>query len=157
MAIKVRIITVQKIKDRGVEGLIGEYVKRFPQQWNFELLDCRGDRLKSKTEQEQRDEGSALFLARASSPDYLICLDERGEQYDSFEFSNLFHQLLDEGRREITFGLGGPAGWSGEVKTRADRLLSLGSLTYPYQLSALLLVEQLYRAHTIRQNIPYHK
>ena len=155
---KIQLLTVQKIKDDGIKTLMLEYQKRLPRQWGFEVADCRGEKLlQLRGEEEQKQEGSKLFLAKAQTADYLVLLEESGKERTSTDFASHLQSLIDQGKRNITFGIGGPAGWSKEAIGRADELVSLGKLTFPYQLATLLVVEQLYRAYTIMSGIPYHK
>src|SRR5918911_1758007 len=55
--------------------------------------------------------------------------------------------------RDLCFVVGGPFGLELE---RADHRLSLGPLTLPHQLARVVLLEQLFRAHKILKNEPYH-
>ena len=51
----------------------------------------------------------------------------------------------------------GPAnGWAAAARDAADMRLSLGAMTLPHELAALVLAEQVYRASTILQGHPYH-
>jgi 23S rRNA (pseudouridine1915-N3)-methyltransferase len=52
---------------------------------------------------------------------------------------------------------GGQLGLSREVKAQAGLLLSLGAITLPHELAAVVALEQLYRAHTILAGLPYHR
>ena len=58
---------------------------------------------------------------------------------------------------EITFVIGGSYGVSEQVKNRADFKLSLSAMTFPHRLFRVMLLEQVYRAFTINNNIKYHK
>jgi len=40
---------------------------------------------------------------------------------------------------------------------KADLVLSLGKMTFPHAIAKILLLEQLYRAHTIIAGKEYHK
>ena len=57
----------------------------------------------------------------------------------------------------ITFVIGGSYGLSKAVKEKANLTLSFSKFTFPHQLMRVILLEQLYRATTIINNIPYHK
>ena len=57
----------------------------------------------------------------------------------------------------MAFLIGGADGLDPELKSRADTLLRLSSLTLPHAMVRVLLAEQLYRAWTITQNHPYHR
>lgn len=46
---------------------------------------------------------------------------------------------------------------SDKVKNRADFKMSFGKATYPHQLMRVILSEQIYRAFSIMNNLPYHK
>ena len=58
---------------------------------------------------------------------------------------------------QVSFLLGGAGGHSRALKNRADELWSLSKLTLPHELARLVLLEQLYRAETIRAGHPYHR
>ena len=64
---------------------------------------------------------------------------------------------MTEGVSEITFVIGGSNGVSDKVKNRADFKMSFGKVTYPHQLMRVILSEQIYRAFSIMNNLPYHK
>ncbi|MFO0417194.1 MAG: 23S rRNA (pseudouridine(1915)-N(3))-methyltransferase RlmH [Pseudomonadota bacterium] len=57
----------------------------------------------------------------------------------------------------MVFVIGGAYGFSEKVRQRADYVLSLSSLTMPHQFARLVLVEQIYRAHTLMRGVAYHK
>jgi len=46
---------------------------------------------------------------------------------------------------------------SDKVKSRANQLWGLSNLTLPHSMARLLAVEQIYRAHSLLTNHPYHR
>ncbi|MDP1681204.1 MAG: 23S rRNA (pseudouridine(1915)-N(3))-methyltransferase RlmH, partial [Burkholderiales bacterium] len=59
--------------------------------------------------------------------------------------------------RDAALIIGGADGLAPEIKSRADLLWSLSPLTLPHGMVRVLLAEQLYRAHSILHNHPYHR
>ena len=57
----------------------------------------------------------------------------------------------------MAFVIGGADGLAPEVKSRAELMLRISSLTLPHGMVRVLLAEQLYRAWSITQNHPYHR
>jgi 23S rRNA (pseudouridine1915-N3)-methyltransferase len=83
---------------------------------------------------------------------FVSLLDDTGQAMDSVRFSG----FLEERRmsaRDLCFVVGGAYGMQLE---RADHRLSLGPMTLPHQLARVVLLEQLFRAHKILKNEPYH-
>lgn len=80
-----------------------------------------------------------------------------GKMLESVEISRLMSVKMTEGVSEITFIIGGSNGVSDKVKNRADYKMSFGKVTYPHQLMRVILSEQIYRAFSIMNNLPYHK
>jgi 23S rRNA (pseudouridine1915-N3)-methyltransferase len=83
---------------------------------------------------------------------YVVLLDERGTSHDSVGFSRWLEQRRQAGL-DLVFVIGGPFGIKLDDH---DARLSLGTLTLPFQLARVVLVEQLYRAHKILAGEPYH-
>jgi 23S rRNA (pseudouridine1915-N3)-methyltransferase len=86
----------------------------------------------------------------------LVLLDSRGKQFTSEAFAVWLGRQRDDGVPRIVFAVGPASGWSDEARSRAQLLLSLGTLTLAHALARLVLAEQLYRASTILTGHPYH-
>jgi 23S rRNA (pseudouridine1915-N3)-methyltransferase len=80
----------------------------------------------------------------------LLAID--GQALESVKLSRFLEDRRMSGR-DLCFVVGGPFGLELE---RADHRLSLGPLTLPHQLARVVLLEQLFRAHKILKNEPYH-
>ena len=59
--------------------------------------------------------------------------------------------------RDVALLIGGPDGFAAEVLARADYTWALSKLTFPHALVRVVLAEQLYRAHSVLANHPYHR
>ena len=84
---------------------------------------------------------------------YVSQLHSSGQTYDSIAFSRFLEERRQAGL-DLCFVIGGAYGM--EDLERADHRLSLGPMTLPHQLARVVLLEQLYRAHKILANEPYH-
>jgi 23S rRNA (pseudouridine1915-N3)-methyltransferase len=83
---------------------------------------------------------------------FVSLLDIGGQALDSLRLSRFLEDRRMSGR-DLCFVVGGPFGLELD---RAEHRLSLGPLTLPHQLARVVLLEQLFRAHKILKNEPYH-
>ena len=104
---------------------------------------------KNKTEEEKR------FLERVGD-DYVAALDEHGKSLTTVELAKWLSQRLQDGRN-LSFVIGGPDGLGPEILKKAAFRWSLSGLTFPHAMVRVILAEQLYRAHSVLQNHPYHR
>ena len=75
---------------------------------------------------------------------------------DSIDFAK-FIEKSSLKTSEITFIIGASNGLSDEIKSMSTNKISFSKMTFPHQLMRLILLEHLYRAFTINNNISYHK
>ena len=158
---KIKLITVGKLKEKYLKDGIAEYIKRlgrFAKVEQVELVDEKTPDRASQLENQQilEKEGERI-LSKISDKEYVIVLAIEGKQFPSEEFSSILNDITVRGFSDITFVIGGSLGLSPAVKKRANLLMSFGKLTLPHQLMRLVLVEQIYRACMIQQGSPYHK
>ena len=57
----------------------------------------------------------------------------------------------------ITFVIGSSYGLDESIKKKANFMMSVSDMTFPHPLFRVLLLEQIYRAFCIENNITYHK
>lgn len=98
-----------------------------------------------------------VMLGKIPTSHKLICLDREGEQLGSADFARALCEFRDKGEAGVAFLVGGAEGLAPEALARADKRLSLGSITLPHGLARIVLAEQLYRAATILAGHPYHR
>jgi 23S rRNA (pseudouridine1915-N3)-methyltransferase len=107
--------------------------------------------------QERRSLEAEALLGAVPSGAQLVALDERGELVTSEAFATDLARWRDGGIPVAAFLVGGPDGHAEVVRSRADRLIAFGRVTWPHLLVRALLLEQIYRAATILAGHPYHR
>ncbi|MCH5329346.1 MAG: 23S rRNA (pseudouridine(1915)-N(3))-methyltransferase RlmH [Alistipes sp.] len=153
----IELTAVGKTDSEEVESLIAAYAKRINFYCKFAMTvvpDLRNNR--SMTSKQQKSAEGAAILRTISESDYVILLDERGEELRSVQFADMMRKRMNSGIKRLVFVIGGPYGFSDEVYARADYKLSLSKMTFPHQFVRAVFAEQLYRAFTILNNEPYH-
>ena len=153
----IKLLTVGKTDDSGLQTLIDTYVKRLGHynRFEFEIIPDLKKTKNLNTGQQKVMEGK-LILERINTSDFLVLLDENGRQLSSEGFSEYIQKRLNSGMKQLIFVIGGPYGFSEEVYERANGKLSLSKMTFSHQMVRLFFTEQLYRAFTILKNEPYH-
>lgn len=147
---KITINAIGKLQNSAPEHLIiQDYLKRLPGKLIINSIDAKE---KFPTDKQKAYEGELLLKAIPQNS-FIIALEEKGKEFDSISFA----RYLEKIEQPICFIIGGAGGLSNEVRNRADLILSLGLLTMPHMLARVVLVEQIYRTHTILSNHPYHK
>ena len=124
------------------------YLQRLAKFTKVELL-----RLKEGTldfEQKQ-------FEAKLIPGEFLVALDERGNEQTTRQLAERLQQWDLESTTKIAFLIGGANGLPPKLKEQARQTWSLSKLTLPHRMAQVLLLEQLYRAYTINHGMPYHR
>ena len=96
-------------------------------------------------------------LKKLNKSDYLILLDERGNQMSSIKFADLIGKVKQQvSNKKVIFLIGGAYGLDQSLKERANKTISLSDLTFSHQVIRVMFLEQLYRAFTILNGEKYH-
>ena len=152
----IKIISIASKKTE-YESIISDYLRRLPPQITSEHIKIPIVRRTKKQSINQiiEAEGNS-FLEKIAERETLIVLDQRGRSVSTNEFSSWMQDWIDNAIDPI-FGIGGPDGFSESVFNRADKILSLASMTLPHSLVPVILAEQLYRSWSILNHLPYHR
>ena len=158
---KIKVVTVGKLKEKYLKDGIAEYSKRISRFAKFEMIELSDEKTPDKASESEIQkileiEGQRI-LSKIADRDFVIVLAIEGKTFFSEEFSKQLEETSIKGFSTLTFIIGGSLGLSSSVKNRANLSVSFGRLTLPHQLMRLVLVEQIYRAFTIQQGFPYHK
>ena len=151
---KVTIVCVGKIKEKFFIDAIDEYKKRLTRFCDLKIIEVDEASKQENIEKKNEMEGK-LLLEKCSGK--IVSLDSRGKMLSSPEIAEFIKQKKNNSVSEISFVIGGSNGLSKEVLDKSDLILSFGKITYPHQLFRVVLTEQIYRAFTIIDGLPYHK
>lgn len=153
---KLKIICLDRVKDKNLKGLIEEYVKRLGHYTKIELKELKAVSKGNYSADELIKKEWQLFEGEIESSDLVIVLDEYGKQFRSLEFANLIQGKLNQSIAQLAFIIGGAYGVHEELKSRADLNISLSAMTFTHDMCRVILLEQIYRAFTILKGEKYH-
>lgn len=116
----------------------------------------------TKVELQYLKEGTAAQnserLLKASDDCHRIVLDERGRlQTTEAARQSIDRWEHDAGIKRVAFLIGGADGHTDALRKSAGELWALSPLTLQHELALVVLLEQLYRVHTIKRGEPYHR
>jgi len=133
----ITLLLVGKTDNAQLQNLVTEYQNRLSHFVNYKV-DVIPD------------------LKKISTSDFLVLLDDKGTEFTSLRFSNWIQKRMNSGLKQLVFVIGGPYGFSEAVYKRANQKVSLSKMTFSHQMIRLFFTEQLYRAFSILNNLPYH-
>lgn len=85
-----------------------------------------------------------------------LALDARVENWASAGWAKHLRAWREEGV-EVALFIGAHAGFSAPFLAHMDKVVSFGSQTLSHSLAHVVLCEQLYRAYSMVQGLPYHR
>jgi 23S rRNA (pseudouridine1915-N3)-methyltransferase len=132
-----------KPKDKRILELIEEYqlkISRY-QKIDFEFLSPLFKGVEG------------IFKKYSGKKVYL--LDEDGKEFTSQKFAENYEKDLNTGEKEVVFVIG-PAEGYGELPNNLNTI-SLSKMAMQHDIAGLVLIEQIYRAVSIKNNLPYHR
>lgn len=164
---RVKVIAVGRMKEPYFVTAAEEYICRLTPFSRVEVVEVRDEPLPPPDspgteawEKSARErEADRVRKAIATSPGaYVVALEPGGRAFRSEELAHFIASLASERQKSsLLFIIGGASGLDPSISAAADLRLSLGPLTFPHQLARVILLEQLYRAFTIINNVPYHR
>jgi 23S rRNA (pseudouridine1915-N3)-methyltransferase len=134
-----------------------EYAKRMPREAKIELIEIKPEPRSSGKAAAQIMEAEAQRI-RTVLPAGALCiaLDEHGATPTTKQLTQQMQDWMQQGR-DVAFVIGGADGLHESIKHKAQQLMALSAFTLPHGMVRVLLAEQLYRAHSLMHNHPYHR
>ncbi|MCH5171418.1 MAG: 23S rRNA (pseudouridine(1915)-N(3))-methyltransferase RlmH [Erysipelotrichales bacterium] len=159
---KIKLMTIGKIKETFYQDAIKEYAKRLKAYCELEFVEVNDEAI-SKNSNASLDnmikekEGERL-LSKIKDNEYVILLDFKdSKEYDSVEFAKHLDTLMTNGKSSITFVIGGSLGLGENIRKRGNEKILLSKMTFTHQMTKVIILEQIYRAFKILNNETYHK
>ena len=119
---KVKLITVGKLKEKYLKDGIAEYIKRLGRFTKFESIELTDEKTPDNASESENkailDKEGQRILAKVGDRDYVIALAIEGKQFPSEQFAKELEQATLRGYSDITFIIGGSLGLSPKVKKR---------------------------------------
>ncbi len=127
---------------------IAEYLKRLKRGAKVELIYLKaGDSETVSKDLLTRSEGT-----------FRIALDERGKDWTTDQFVKRVNAWeMDPGIKTISLLIGASDGHTPALRQKCQAVWALSHLTLQHELALVVLLEQLYRAYTIKRGVPYHR
>ena len=129
---KLQLVAVGTKMPDWVQTGFSEYLRRFPKDMPFELVEI------------------------PAGKNRIVTLDIPGKPWDTPQLARELERWKQDGR-DVSLLVGGPEGLSPACKAAAEQSWSLSTLTLPHPLVRVLVAESLYRAWSITTNHPYHR
>jgi 23S rRNA (pseudouridine1915-N3)-methyltransferase len=152
----VSVVMVGKTRQRFIQEGLDFYQKRLQPFVHLTLTSVREEKETAglAADTVKAREGERL---RAQIPPraYAIALTPAGREFTSEEFAAWLTQR-EVDSRPLAFLIGGHLGLDPGTLAAAQERLALSCFTLTHELSRLVLLEQLYRAMTIKTGHPYH-
>ncbi|MBU1565388.1 MAG: 23S rRNA (pseudouridine(1915)-N(3))-methyltransferase RlmH [Proteobacteria bacterium] len=153
---KHELLFLGKIKEKFIADGVEEYASRLRHYTSLSITLIK-EKGKMRGQLSAIDLEGALLLQAVPPGSMVVVLDSRGKQFSSEALSRQIDEWEMKGIKQVCYLVGGPEGHSSNVVQAADLLLSLSLMTFTHDMTRMLLVEQLYRAYTIKAGEKYHK
>jgi len=135
---KINLIVVGKLK-KDFLPIYKTFVKRIEFYSKVNLIELKESNKFKETE---------LILKSIPKNSRVILLSLKGKEYSSEEFSKIINE------DNITFVIGGS---DGVDESKFKEKIKFSKMTFNHHLFRVMLIEQIYRAIAINNNLKYHK
>ncbi len=158
---KITILCVGKIKEAFYRDALSEYMKRMSKYAKMEIIEVSDEKTPDKISDVQKEQilqkEAERMLDKLDRDSLIVTLEIKGKSFTSEGFADYIQKAGVKGVSHITFIIGGSLGLHPSITSLSNQALSFSDMTFPHQLMRVILLEQIYRAHRIMSNEPYHK
>lgn len=156
----INVLCIGKIKEKFFKDSINEYSKRLSKYCKLNILELPDEKIPDKTnlniENEIKSRECNNIINHLKKDSYIICLDLKGKEYTSEEFSKNIENISMQSSN-ITFIIGGSLGLNENILNMSNQKICFSKMTFPHQLIRIFLLEQLFRSFKISNGETYHR
>ena len=155
--LKITILSVGEKMPSWVNESTQSYLQRIRGNTSVSLLEISAKKRGKNADISRvlQQEGEAI-LKQLSNDTHLVCLDRLGKAYDSHGVAAKITDWQQQGQ-PVAFAIGGPEGLDPAVMQRANETWTMSKMTFTHHVARVMLAEQLYRAWSITEGLPYHR
>ena len=132
--LSINIICVGKIKEKYLKEAIDEYTKRLSKYCNLKFIELDDEKLPSKLYEsmlnETKQKECKKIIDNIKKDSYVICLDLKGKELTSEEFSKKIENISVNYNSTITFIIGGTLGLTEDVLKLANEKICFSKMTF---------------------------
>ena len=151
---KIKIVWIGKTKQRAIQELSDEYLKRISRYVPVEGVAVRDEA--ALLEICGRSASAKGGKGASGAKPHLVLMDSRGKAVSSEELAKFLQDYQDRNPLPLVFAIGAADGFGEASRAAAQQTISLGKITLAHELARVVLLEQIYRAFTIIKGHPYH-
>ncbi len=156
----INVICIGKLKEKFFKDAVLEYSKRLSKYCKLNILELTDEKIPNNANdtinREIKNKECEKIISHLKRDSYIICLDLKGKEYSSEQFSAKLDSLSMQ-TSSITFIIGGSLGLTDELLSIANESVCFSKMTFPHQLIRVFLLEQLFRAFKISCGETYHR
>ena len=140
-----------------VEAGFSEYARRLPPNLRLRLREFPAGRRTKGADLARvaREEGERL-LAAVPARAHVVALEREGRAISTLDMAGALRARMAAGE-DLAMLIGGPEGLAPECLARARECWSLSRLTFAHALVRVVVAEQVYRAWSVINKLPYHR
>ena len=157
----IKIICVGNLKEKYLVSAVEEYEKRLKSFCDFEIIEIAEQRLPENPSLSQIENAlnkeAEKIGEKIPKGSAVISMAIEGKQLSSEDLAEKISAYAVNGKSKIVFLIGSSFGLSEMLKQKSDFKLSMSKMTFPHQLSRVMICEQIYRAFGIINHTKYHK
>lgn len=158
--LNIQIICIGKLKETYLKDAISEYSKRLQKYCSLTITELTDEKLPNKLNEsiinEIKNKECTKILQSIKKDSYIFCLDLKGKEFSSEQFSKKLEDIALNENSHITFIIGGTLGLTEKILQKSNEKICFSKMTFPHQLIRVFLLEQLFRAFKISKNETYH-
>lgn len=158
---EIRIICIGKIKDKNLDDLINSYIKKIQAFNKIKIIELNEVTFQKETQdtinKSLKQEADLIKPYLKDSFNIGLCIEAQSicSQVLASKIQTIFSQ--SNAYKNLNFIIGSSHGLDKSIKNMCDLKISLSEMTFPHQLTRLIILEQIYRCFCIINNISYHK